>query len=340
MAVVGMLQFRTTFPESLLSCAPEQVHDILGGPTLFHLAGQRMPPLFVTVLQHGNEPTGFQAVQAIIKKYAGTPLPRAVWLFVANTKAASLGKRSLEAQPDFNRCWPGHEVGPSAESNMMEEVVRRVTGAPLFASIDLHNNTGCNPHYGCVNKLDHRFLHLATLFSRTVVYFTRPKGVQSLAMASHGPSVTVECGQAGQLAALDHAISFLDACLHLHHLPDQPVHHQDIHLLHTMATVKVRPGVDFGFEKGANVLFRSDLDHFNFGLIKAGQSLAFLNDGATLPLEALDNDGRDITANLFNISGGELVAVRPIIPSMATTNADVIRQDCLFYVMEEIELTQ
>ena len=54
----------------------------------------------------------------------------------------------------------------------------------MFASIDIHNNTGLNPHYGCVNRLDPPFLHLATLFSRIVVYFKRPLGVQSAAFAS------------------------------------------------------------------------------------------------------------------------------------------------------------
>ena len=33
----------------------------------------------------------------------------------------------------------------------------------LFASIDIHNNTGINPHYGVVNRLDHAVLHLSLI---------------------------------------------------------------------------------------------------------------------------------------------------------------------------------
>jgi len=40
----------------------------------------------------------------------------------------------------------------------------------VFASVDIHNNTGLNPHYGCVTALRHASLHLAAMFSRTVVY--------------------------------------------------------------------------------------------------------------------------------------------------------------------------
>ena len=36
----------------------------------------------------------------------------------------------------------------------------------VFASIDIHNNTGLNPHYGCVNQLDqHSLRHRSTFVS-------------------------------------------------------------------------------------------------------------------------------------------------------------------------------
>ena len=57
---------------------------------------------------------------------------------------------------------------------MMRDVVAQMRLRRVFASIDIHNNTGSTQHYACVNRLDPPFLHLATLFSRTVVYFRRP----------------------------------------------------------------------------------------------------------------------------------------------------------------------
>ena len=56
-----------------------------------------------------------------------------------------------------------------------------------YASIDIHNNTGNNPHYACVTSLNDRDLHLARLFSRTIVYFKKPVGVQTSTALEDSP---------------------------------------------------------------------------------------------------------------------------------------------------------
>ena len=326
-------------PEVMLKATSTELEKILGGPALFYLDGARKPPLFITVLQHGNEPTGFEAIQQILQKYHAADLPRAVWLFVANVSAAAAGKRVLDNQSDYNRAWPGTTDGATAEAELMREVIDTVTAGPLFASVDLHNNTGSNPHYGCVNELEPEYLQLATLFARTVVYFKQPVGVQSLAMAQHCPAVTLECGQAGEHAALSHAIDFLDACLHLHHLPNQQVAPHDISILRTVAVAKMRPGVTFGFEgEGLDVRFRNDLDKLNFGPIAAGETLADLNGDVGMPIVVTNDNGEDVTAAMFQVARGKLTLRQPLTPSMATLDIDVIRQDCLFYVMEHMNL--
>ncbi len=335
-----VLPVRHDISDAFLSCEAPNLYSLLGRPTLFHLKGLRHPPLFITVLQHGNEPTGFDAVKQILQRYRGRTLPRAVWLFVGNVAAAAQGKRVLEGQLDFNRAWPGTEFPACTETRLMRDVVETVTAKPLFASIDLHNNTGSNPHYGCINRLDSSFQRLATLFSRTVVYFQQPTGVQSMAMAPHCPSVTLECGEAGEEAALDHAVEFLDACLHMHHLPQTAVSPGDIHLLQTMAIVRVRSGVSFQFGKEigpCDVVFRPDLESFNFGVLSKGETIGRLRQGRPLPLEVTEENGTDITARFFALSGDRLVTCQSLIPSMATRDIDVVRQDCLFYVMEDMQ---
>jgi succinylglutamate desuccinylase len=82
---------------------------VLPGPALIHLPGRRIPPLFVSVLLHGNEDTGWLAAQSVLKKYATVELPRALSLFIGNVEAARTGLRRLDGQPDYNRVWPGSE---------------------------------------------------------------------------------------------------------------------------------------------------------------------------------------------------------------------------------------
>lgn len=325
-------------PDAFLTCSSAELHGLLGRPTLVHLKGRRDPPLFLTILQHGNEPVGFHAVQRILRKYQDSELPRSIWLFISNVEAAAQGERVLSHQQDFNRVWPGTQLPPCPESRIMQEVVETVTAEPLFLSIDLHNNTGRNPHYGCINRLDPEFLQLASLFGRTAVYFRQPVGVQSLAMSEHCPAITIECGKPDDQSGVDDATRFVDDCLHMHHLPDHDPVSGDLILLRTRATVKILPERDFSFDgSSSDVRFRADIDQYNFGLFTKGEVIAELGSGGELPLTATLDNGQDIGADLFHIHDGKLVASIDIIPSMATTNAFVARQDCLFYVMEPMD---
>jgi len=332
-----MLTVRTDLPDDFLYASAGGLHQILPGPTLIHLPGRRTQPLFVSVLLHGNEDTGLKAVQSVLRNHRDRELPRALSLFIGNVKAAAQGQRHLEDQPDYNRVWPGADTSGLAEHTMTLEVVDQMRARQVFASIDIHNNTGINPHYGCVNRLEAPVLHLATLFSRVVVYFKRPLGVQSAAFASLCPSVTVECGKPGNVGSETHAAAFLEAALHLDHLPEHPVPKHDLALYHTVATVKVPPRARFAFTGGdADLWFEPDLDHMNFRDLPAGTRLAKVADGCRQPLLVLDEDGRDVTGGYFEIRGGELRTRRPVTPSMLTLNEQVIRQDCLCYLMEKL----
>lgn len=334
-----MLKQFDHLPEGLLDATSIELEKLLGGPTLIHLKGARNPPLFITVLQHGNEPTGFEAIQQILRKYQATKLPRTLWLFIANVAASADGVRILPGQTDFNRAWLGTTNETTAEAVLMRQVVDIVTVEPLFASVDLHNNTGSNPHYGCVNELAPEHLQLATLFARTVVYFRQPVGVQSLAMSKFCPAVTLECGQAGEFAAFDQAVNFLDACLHIHHLPNYQVASHDINLVRTVAVAKMRDGVTFGFgAEDTEVQFRPDLDKLNFSQLEVGETLAHINGSTEMPIIVARDDGTDISESLFTTDNGKLKLREAITLSMATLDVSVIKQDCLFYVMEKMHL--
>ncbi len=329
-------------PEGFLDAQPEQLAELLGGPALIHLPGRRPEPLFVCVLSHGNETTGFFALQALLKAYQGELLPRAMSLFIGNVEAAASGLRRLAGQPDYNRVWPGSNQEDSPERRMMTEIFACMRERKPFASVDLHNNTGMNPHYACINRVENQFMQLASLFSRTLVYFITPVGVQSLAFAQLCPSVTVECGKVGQDAGVAHAKEFLEACLRLSELPDYPVAVHDMDLYHTVAIVKIPRAYSFAFGNDeADICFVDELDRINFRDILAGTTLAKLNSSVeSLPLEVTDENGVDVTDQYFKMEQGLLQTVKEFMPSMFTLDERVIRQDCLGYVMERYPLPQ
>ncbi len=334
-----MLREYDTLPDGLLDTDSRQLAELLGAPTLIHLDGARQPPLFLAVLLHGNETVGWDAIRQLLRdridRFDDPRLPRALSLFIGNVMAAAKGARRLPNQPDFNRVWPGSQLPPTPEHALMAGVVARMTERGAFASLDLHNNTGLNPHYACVNRLDNGSLRLATLFSRTVVYFTRPTGVQSMAMAAICPSVTVECGKVGDRQGIEHAMTFIDAALHLTEIPEHPLPLRDIDLFHTVAQVKIPEEVRFGFAPAeADLLLDPELEQMNFRELPRGTLFATIRDDGNVPLEVIDEHGRDIRDRIFSLARGELRLSQALMPSMLTRDEAIIRQDCLCYLME------
>ncbi|BCG63104.1 MAG: succinylglutamate desuccinylase [Methyloprofundus sp.] len=331
------LQQITTYPKELLTCAPTELHHIFPQPTLLHLPGKHPEPLFVSVLLHGNETTGFLAIQNLLNKYAEQTLPRALSLFFGNTLAAQHSLRRLDKQPDYNRIWPSTELAHCPEMLFANEIVAVMRNKQVFASVDIHNNTGLNPHYACINKLDNTYLQLANLFGRLVVYFLRPVGVQSSAFAELCPAVTLECGRPGIQNGTEHAFTYLDACLHLTELATHPVYPQDIDVFHTTAQVKVKPGVSFSFhDTQADLLFDQNLERMNFTEIAAETCFGFVQGNTDIPVQAINEQGKDITHQFFKLQQKQLQIKRTTMPSMLTLDERVIQQDCLCYLMERI----
>lgn len=221
---------------------------------------------------------------------------------------------------------------------MMASIVDRLRSQKVFASIDLHNNTGFNPHYTCLTHLDNHHLQLAALFSPTAVYFRRPLGVQTRAMGDVCPAVTCECGKVGDESGVEHAAGFVHSALHMSRIPDRPVPVGDLHLFHTVATIRVPSGLDFSFEPtDADVVFHADLDRMNFAEVPAGTPIARRRPGAPL-LVVEDETGKDVGQEFLLQDGESIRLRRPTMPSMFTKDIAIIRQDCLGYLMERYPL--
>lgn len=338
---MSLLRQYDRMPDDLLELDASQLHGVLGGPSLIHLSGRRQPPLFVSVLMHGNETGGWDAIRKLLCRYVEQgeiKLPRALSLFIANTAAAAEGLRHLPGQADYNRVWPGGEMSEGEEADTMAEVMEVMSTREIFAAVDVHNNTGMNPHYACCNVLENAALQLAVLFGRTVVYFERPRGVASMAMAALGPSVTLECGKVGSARGVVKALEYLDACLHLSAIPQHPVAAHDIDLFHTVAITRVPDTVAFGFgDNGYTLDFAADLERLNFRELDAGTVFGRVNKTESLPLQVRDEHDRDVTARYFEVRDGQLCTRLPVMPSMLTADVRVIRQDCLCYLMERYD---
>ncbi len=332
-----MLNIYHHIPTGLLQREASQLYEVLPGPSLIHIAGKKPETLFISVLLHGNETTGWEAVRELLTKYTAQALPRTVCLFIGNVAAARHGQRHLADQPDYNRIWKCD--GDSAEHQLARRVIEEVSQLNLFAAVDVHNNTGKNPHYACVNRLEQAYLHLATLFGRTVVYFIKPDTVMSMAMAPLCPAVTVECGQPGMIEGTRHVLDYLDACLHLSEFPQHPVTPHDLDLFHTVATVKVPVELAVGFKnENDDISLLPDIDRFNFNELPAGTAFGQVRNPGVQAFDVRDEQNRDVSARFFETNGRWIQTRIPVMPSMLTLDLDIIKQDCLCYLMERFPL--
>jgi succinylglutamate desuccinylase len=325
-------------PDGLLERPAAALHQQLEGPTLLRLRGRRERPLVVSVLQHGNETTGWEAVRRLLKShYLHDELPRSLVVFIGNPAAARQRLRHLDDQPDYNRCWPGGSHVDPDYAALFRGVHDQLLQLRPLACIDVHNNTGLNPHYAAVNRIRSDYLRLASLFSPKVVYFTMPRGTLSHSMSEFCPALTLECGQAGEIHGTDHTLAFLESCLHLEEVSLRPVDPEAVHLFHMVATVRVPENVLFGFGKvPADLALRDDLDSLNFDELPAGTAFGALRNGHAQPLRAEDTEGVDVTDLYFDFAAGQVRTRRDIMPSMLTLDRRVIQQDCLCYLMERI----
>lgn len=328
-------------PAAFFSMDARNLYRLFSRPALIHLPGLRSPAVAVILLLHGNEPVGLQATQRLLQRYVGRTLPRSLILVVGNVEAARYGLRRLDGQPDFNRVWPGSDLAPTAEHGIFSAILAHLRQDGIFAAIDLHNNTGLNPHYACINFLEDRFLNLANLFGRTIVHFTRPRGVASMALATIAPSVTLECGHPNDETGVEHAAQFIDAVLHLSRVPDRRPQPQEMNLFHTVVQVRIRPGCSVDVEADADVILPKALDRMNFSLFPEGTPLVRHRKlRAGIPLVATAQDDRDVTGDYLGVEGEWIVLRRALMPSMLTMDLRVIQQDCLCYLMEPIDIAR
>ena len=327
-------------PDGFLDTPAAELHRLLPGPSLVHIPGERSAPLFVAVLQHGNEETGLAAVQRLLKDYGTRRLPRALSLFIGNVDAARHGRRRLDGQADYNRAWPGSELSDGPERHLLAEVLETMRARRPFASVDIHNTTGENPHYACVNQLDARSLQLARVFGRTVVYFTRPRGLQAQAFLAMCPAVMLECGRSGRPAGVAHARDYLERCLLLEALPERPPAVDDIDLFRSVAMVRVPDSVRFdvgppgaGDDDSLDLHLVPEIDRFNFRELPAGTVFGQCRAGRW-PIRATAPAGQDVTAEFFECRGRELRLRRSVMPTLLTRDPRIVRQDCLCHLLQ------
>ena len=325
------LDYLNALPPDLSKVGARDLRSVFPNSALIHLDGRRGAPLALGVMLHGDETVGLavlKRLQAWMKRHA---LPRPMRIFVGNVHAAEAGVRKLPGRPDYNRVWAG---GDSPEADLARRVKAELRAAEPFALIDLHNNTGANPHYACVHNLRPETLQLASLFSRVAVRTTNPPTMFSIAISDIAPAITAECGRPGETIGEEAAFNVVMDVLHLDHWRGAP--DLALQVFDVTGRIEIAPDARIAFEHGAegDIELPAKLESWNFFERPAGSTFARLLTGGE-PLRVVDDAGADVTERFFAEQGDRLVLRRAATPAMLTVSEAAIRADCLGYLMEE-----
>lgn len=330
----------TELPHEILDTPAHQLIEKISDHSLFLVKGKVQRPLFVSVLQHGDETTGWEALRRFLKNHR-TNLPRSLVIYFGNMQAAAQNQRLVSGQLDFNRCWPGLHRQQNPTAKKLAQLTEIIKALDPFASVDIHNNSGRNPHYAGINSLNGEFINLASLFSDTIIHFTSPDGTQSGAFAQFCPSVTLECGQAGTADGTEQTITFLENLIHLPHLKQVPgiAEHQEV--MNMFSTVKIKKDTPFSVGQAdteAAFVVEAELDRHNFKWLAPGTPFGTLrSDQQAMPLVVTDPLGHDITGHYFDQVGTQVVLKQSVMPAMITQSEQAIELDCLCYLMRPIK---
>ena len=333
------LNILNELPDAFLDISYRDIKKIFEKPTLVHLKGSKGPALFISILLHGNEFSGLEIMQEIFKKYRDTQgytLPRSIWLFVGNVEAASQGLRRLDNELDFNRAWPGTKDPDAPTAKLIDEVMKRITEDELFAAIDLHNNTGKNPPYGCISVVNEKNKYLSSFFNHIAMVFHTPKGVSTMAFDDICPATTLECSTPGNRLGIDRAVALIDDLMHMDHFPEKPLPTHDLQLVQNNAVLKIAENVNFGFEneeENFELTLVENFDRHNFTRLETSE--VFAHTTHDKPLIATAADGTDVTEELISNNNGVISLKKPLMPAMITLDKRIIVQDCLCYLLED-----
>jgi succinylglutamate desuccinylase len=324
------LTILSELPLSFLEVDIKDIEQVFSGPTLIHLQPETFTheqPIFLSILLHGNEHSGFYALREVLKKKRKRPL----LIFIANPQAAAKNRRFLDEQVDFNRVWQG---GHHPQAKVAQDVINYVRKENPLLSIDIHNNSGKNPFYSCINRTDDEFLSLARFFSPYVVYFTEPHEVQSMAFSKFCPAITIEAGQSGERKGIETLVNKLIEVLDWEEIPP---HQEQVVIYHTVARFRIPADLTYDFfnERSSEyeLCLREDIEDYNFRALPHGFSLGHAKTPHGLWLEG-DHGGNSFDEYL-KWQDGQILVKKSFIPAMLTTNRAIIAEDCLGYVMEE-----
>lgn len=319
----------------------DTVHEFLHrmqGPTHIHLSGRDSSrSRAVVTLLHGNEPSGLTALFHLLKKQLQPAVDLHCFIPAVQTAQAipEFSLRMLPGARDLNRCFKPPFDGP--EGAIAKALLDQLQTIRPEALLDIHNTSGSGPSFGVTTFMDARHDALISLFTNHMIVTDLKLGALMEISESLIPTVTIECG-----GAQDNESTLLAE--------------EGMSLYFTRQDVLTPPDTDFGLEFFHNpvrlelcdggqiaygdqaltsqgVTLTPEIEHYNFSGVNEQTLLGYMEPGCLKWLRAMDTRGRDQLTRYLEVRNGGLYPTQPLKLFMVTSNPEIARSDCLFYLV-------
>lgn len=290
----------------------------------------------ISVLVHGNEPSGFFAAFNFLKHNIQ---PKTNLAFIISSIRAAKTEpqfthRFVPGEYDLNRRF-GIAKCHDRVTELAQYITQYIRSKNPSMVVDLHNTSGSGPAFA-VSVSDHpEIKQLASIFTSEMVITQLIVG-SLMEQNFNCPVVTIECGGANDQASHQMAFEGLVRFTQTEKLEQN--NKLALQIFKHPARVKAHQGIALHFGTANNddfdIVLLESIEQFNYRTIQAGTSLGWINRSLTDCIEVINDHGDNIVEELFKLEQGQLICQNALRVFMATARADIALSDCLFYVVE------
>lgn len=329
-------------PQDIGASVLEFLHA-LPGPTHIHITGEDSTRSRAAVtLLHGNEPSGLHAMYGVLKRSIRPIVD--IHFFILNVDAARQAPgfiyRMLPQHKDLNRCFrpPYGDTEPELLSQNLLSLLQQFQPECV---IDIHNTSGASPSFGVTTFMDKRHDALVSLFTHRMIVTDLQLGSLMEISGETTPTVTIECGGAQAVESHINATEGLSKYITLHDILSKQHGDMSLEFFHNPMRLEIREGVDIVYgdhcllDKGVTLL--PNVENYNFGFVNSSVRLGFISGELIDILSLKDTAGNERVLEYFELRADELYPRKKIKLFMVTSNPEIARKDCLFYLVEPDE---
>jgi hypothetical protein len=312
------------------------------GPSRIRIPGKDSSRCRVLVtLLHGNEPSGLTALHRLLKESISPAVDTFCYLIAieAANMEPVFSHRQVKGKRDYNRCFRSpfniDNQGPVCE-RLLEEIIE----LNPEAVVDMHNTSGEGPSFGVTTSYDEKHDEIISLFTDRLIVTNLRLGAIMETNTDAIPVVTIECGGVFEAAADRIAFEGLQRYFTVNELFSSAPKDYGIELYFNPLRIEMHQASSLGYGAGptsnCDITLKTDIEHHNFGLVTADTLLGWVGEGAMDKLAAFDAERSNHFKELYREESGALYPRTNQKMFMITSNPEIARSDCLWYVALEV----